>query len=460
MSSEVTANPTETSHTPLSKRKLRESCNACNQAKVKCDKTQPWCARCTGRGVKCVYSLSLRSGKRRADQSFPKGPTTTTNDSNANQPGLSLKEAATSLPPLPGDMLSPMERAELQNLLNCFSKEPLLGKLDFLAHLESQSQFESKQSQLPGELEHQDTEDSKFDQSQAWVPPSPSRSSLSTLSTMSPFSSLFPLSEVGAGSLTADFHTPNTDDSAAADSSPHHLSSPAHQSNQEFSASISFGQCQCFQLALQKLSSINQVSGSPTITFDVALQQGKEAIFLSASILRCSCRTTDNILVIILASLLSRTLSVYQSLCTVHLTRFPPLGSHEDESKPSQARVTLGAYELDEEDQDRLKLSIIGSELQKAEEVLAIFREQLCPSNNWPLNSPFSSHFSIEVLGVGTRSPPSHPAPSAGQHVSVENHCRLYHELGEILVRDLKAAYGALQGRMHQTGTERRAPWW
>ena len=453
MSFELTPNSTGASQTSLSKRKLRESCNACNQAKVKCDKTQPRCARCTGRGVQCVYSLSLRSGKRRADQTFLKAATNITNNSGSNQPQASLKEDAT---PLPGNMLSLVERAELQNLLTCFSKESLLGKLDFLAHLESQSQFESRQSQIYGGLEPQNIDDIKFNQSQAWLPPSSSRSSLST---MSPFSSVFPFSE-GTDSLTADFHTPNTDDSTATDSSPYHLASPAHSSYQEFSSPASFNQCQCFQLALQKLSSINQVSGSSTTTFDVALQQGKEAISLSASILRCSCRTVDNVLVIILASLLSRTLAIYQSLCTVHLTRLPLLSSGEDDSRPSQARVTLGAYELDEEDQDRLKLNIVGIELQKAEEVLTIFREQLCPSNNWPSNSPFSGHFSVEAPGPGARSPPGRSDPSARQQLSGENHSRLYHELGEILLRDLKSAYGALQGRMRQTGMERRTQWW
>ena len=460
MSSQATPNPADNSQTPISKRKLRESCNACNQAKVKCDKTQPWCTRCTSRGVKCVYSFSLRSGKRRADQAYLKAAVDTTSDSSSNQAQLAHKEDATSLPILPGNMLSAMEKAELQSLLNSFNKESLQGRLDFLAHLESQSQTESKQGHAYGGLEPQDTEDSKFHQ--PWLPPSSSRSSLSTLSAVPPFSSLFPLQD-GAESLTTEFHTPNTDESIAADSSPHHLASPIHSSYEGFSSPVSFGQCQCFQLALHKLSSINQVSGSTTTTFDVALQQGKEAIALSASILKCNCRTVDNVLVIILASLLSRTLSVYQSLCTVHLIRLPPLCSGEESNRPSQTRVTLGAYELDEDDEDQLKLNIIWIELQKVEEVLAILCEQLCPSDAWPMGSPFSSHFSIESWSTGTRSPPSGPggsAPSTRQQVTGEHHSRLYHELGEILRGDLRSAFRALYGRMRQTGMERRAPWW
>ncbi|KAI3401501.1 hypothetical protein diail_10935 [Diaporthe ilicicola] len=43
--------------------KLRSSCDACGAAKVRCDKTQPRCGRCTAGGVTCVYGLSRKFGK-------------------------------------------------------------------------------------------------------------------------------------------------------------------------------------------------------------------------------------------------------------------------------------------------------------------------------------------------------------------------------------------------------------
>lgn len=44
---------------------LRSSCDLCNSAKVKCSKTRPKCGRCEARGTDCVYSVSLRSVKRK-----------------------------------------------------------------------------------------------------------------------------------------------------------------------------------------------------------------------------------------------------------------------------------------------------------------------------------------------------------------------------------------------------------
>ncbi|RPA88142.1 hypothetical protein BJ508DRAFT_356890 [Ascobolus immersus RN42] len=44
--------------------KLRATCDACNQAKVKCSKNKPSCSRCTSHDIPCVYGIS-RAGKHR-----------------------------------------------------------------------------------------------------------------------------------------------------------------------------------------------------------------------------------------------------------------------------------------------------------------------------------------------------------------------------------------------------------
>ncbi|KAK1761849.1 hypothetical protein QBC33DRAFT_582115 [Phialemonium atrogriseum] len=43
--------------------KLRFSCDACGTAKVKCDRAQPVCSRCTALGLDCVYGPSRKFGK-------------------------------------------------------------------------------------------------------------------------------------------------------------------------------------------------------------------------------------------------------------------------------------------------------------------------------------------------------------------------------------------------------------
>ena len=43
--------------------KLRASCDACNESKVRCSQAKPNCARCEKQGIACVYGLSRRSHK-------------------------------------------------------------------------------------------------------------------------------------------------------------------------------------------------------------------------------------------------------------------------------------------------------------------------------------------------------------------------------------------------------------
>ncbi|GIZ48063.1 hypothetical protein CKM354_001113800 [Cercospora kikuchii] len=43
---------------------LRNSCDACAQAKLKCKKEKPSCSRCTKRGIPCIYLFSKRAGRK------------------------------------------------------------------------------------------------------------------------------------------------------------------------------------------------------------------------------------------------------------------------------------------------------------------------------------------------------------------------------------------------------------
>ena len=51
---------------PGTGQKLRNSCDSCNLAKVKCSKGRPSCTRCEAQAVQCIYGISMRAGKHRA----------------------------------------------------------------------------------------------------------------------------------------------------------------------------------------------------------------------------------------------------------------------------------------------------------------------------------------------------------------------------------------------------------
>ncbi|KAI0123644.1 hypothetical protein BJ170DRAFT_639895 [Xylariales sp. AK1849] len=85
---------TPRSRAPSSQFKLRSSCDACGQAKIKCDRGRPACARCLSQGASCVYGVSRKAGKPARRR-----PTTTT---------------ALSLPPSrPGELETTTTSADL-----------------------------------------------------------------------------------------------------------------------------------------------------------------------------------------------------------------------------------------------------------------------------------------------------------------------------------------------------------
>ncbi|ROV92573.1 hypothetical protein VMCG_08951 [Cytospora schulzeri] len=51
--------------------RLRASCNACNESKVRCSQSKPTCARCERNGIECIYGLSRRTHKDAPPISMP-----------------------------------------------------------------------------------------------------------------------------------------------------------------------------------------------------------------------------------------------------------------------------------------------------------------------------------------------------------------------------------------------------
>ncbi|KAL4960864.1 Zn(II)2Cys6 transcription factor domain-containing protein [Aspergillus stella-maris] len=66
--------------------KIRSTCNACQQAKIRCSHDKPFCKRCQKHNIKCIYSVSRRLGRpaKKRDQNA---------DSNGDGP-LSKKTRA------------------------------------------------------------------------------------------------------------------------------------------------------------------------------------------------------------------------------------------------------------------------------------------------------------------------------------------------------------------------------
>ncbi|MCJ1377904.1 hypothetical protein MMC17_001000 [Xylographa soralifera] len=126
--------------------------------------------------------------------------------------------------------------------------------------------------------------------------------------------------------------------------------------------------CGCFRTILQTLSSLYIFSSFPNLTFDVALARNKEAVNLCLAALECNCAAEASFAMLYI-SLIAKILSIYQSSCGVW---------SDQSSSSTSARITLGVYNLDREDEERIKMILVRMELRKVETLVAKVKEKAC----------------------------------------------------------------------------------
>jgi len=286
---------------------LRASCDSCNQAKVKCTKQQPQCQRCKKHSIDCIYGISLRAGKRASQPPLPKrveSPSPLSTDWNM--------DLSTSIPysPLDIDGICP-------SMFECDMPFPLEGY--------HESIFTNHDAFLP-------MVDLTF--------PNHIQSSSTTTNT-----STCDTSSMMSDSLLLSLSTG--------------MVCPSHTQNRPTSSLTS---CGCFPTTILTLSTLQQLSESPHTTFDVALVHNKEAVSSCLNTLKCGC-ASDSTVVLLVASLLAKIIQIYERPCGAWKAVESRRMSHD--SKAVTARLTLGAYSIDESDEEKLKTEIVKMELRK-----------------------------------------------------------------------------------------------
>lgn len=267
-------------------------------------------ARCKKHNIDCIYGISLRAGKRASQVALP-------------------KPKVESPPPLPTDWN--------MDLGSTVPYSPL--DMDLCPSMfEYDMPFPLEGYQNTGYFSNDDT-----------FPPMPDLSFSET-------------NHVHASSITTNASTTNPSP-VMSDLSLSTLSTsmlrPTHTQNMP---STLFASCSCFRTTILTLSTLQQLSESSHTSFDVALVHNKEAVALCLSTLKCSC-ASDSSIVLLVASLLSKIINIYQRPCGAWKAvehRKP-----SNDSKAITARLTLGAYNVDEGDEERLKTEIVRMELRK-----------------------------------------------------------------------------------------------
>ncbi|MCJ1436790.1 hypothetical protein MMC27_006172 [Xylographa pallens] len=344
--------------------KLRASCNACNQAKVKCSKSRPTCTRCAKHGEECVYSVSLRAGKRPAHRErsdarsrSSKQPFINSLDANAKQRVLSNRPAAQGIASnsqLQSPIQSPVE------IPHAWMIEPATA-MDLIP-MDGDMYLNIVDYETPSLM---DTS-ALFDISEC----SQSSSSFQNSAQTGTFRENW---YHGAGAF--DQHIPDPINIPPYVYHERQQSSHAASNSSSFNSPIQTpttpiysSNCGCFRTILQTLSSLYIFSSFPNLTFDVALARNKEAVSLCLAALECNCAAEASFGLLYI-SLIAKILSIYQSSCGVW---------SDQSSSSTSARITLGVYNLDREDEERIKMILVRMELRKVETLVAKVKEKAC----------------------------------------------------------------------------------
>lgn len=397
--------------------KLRESCDSCLQAKVKCGKGRPICARCLGNGAECQYSPSARAGRKNKNgvkksvadtSSHKRAASNETSNTSAASPasqypipppasiqthhvGSDSKQYDTSLN-IPPDLCTGANQAY-------GTTTPPLTSEDKALDLETQSYGEPL---LP------DTDDFSLN----FLPTPPFNqyefsddfyqldglSSTSTSASIPDFSLCPPSTQIGHaeranGWINQDPTYTSTQSlgNASMESSFFNISSPIQSSPNHHTQSSFHGQapnqqlhaaarqCDCFDDCLQSFRELHTKS-SPKDARDQHGPQLDEVLQMNSATMNacnkmlgcppCSTKGGIGISSMLMATMFGKVISLYRA--AVH-QRFQLPTPSRDLSYEKQ--IPFGAYLVDGEDRQLLEITILLHELRKVEKTMFLWHK-------------------------------------------------------------------------------------
>ena len=354
--------------------KLRESCDSCLAAKVKCGKEKPLCRRCLVNGSPCAYSPSLKTGRKSQHTS-----------SRATPHDRIQVAAPASTAPASGDGVFDHSRAafgtaKMTDLLNdaqdFFAKESseFVGNQTNLQEGSSSLIFDlpgpENTANSPGQLFEGSFEPLKyldpflpyFRTENALDSPVPSvqqvhastknRGFFDSRPSASPFPGPRSLSQ-----MTAPFvHTP-----PSSDSSTHGFpDSP----------------CDCFSTCVEVLQTLHihssllsntQQEGGPS--FDVVLKSNADALESCNRVLNCT-QCVSEYGVMMLATIIGKVISIYRTACSLMFSA--------PDNRESKAQMAFGTYKLSSESRQVLEMELLFLDLRRVTGTLIGFAQRFC----------------------------------------------------------------------------------
>jgi Aflatoxin regulatory protein/Fungal Zn(2)-Cys(6) binuclear cluster domain len=381
--------------------KVRGSCDACSNSKVKCDKERPSCRRCINSKVNCNYSRSLRAGKT---------PTANRGLGAKNIPGRKQRQASliessstahssregmstTFTDETPTPTTSPKQ---LSIKLNVFSEctAALENEIDIPYHdILDMTGIESGEGHQtdPDQMQMDDNLFDYSSKSNLWT-------SQSLVSNTFNFQD-FLIHHDEMLHLSSNFvdhqHTNDTElqqslNSLTKESGSTDSALPSPNFSYTPSPTSDFQGHDCTRLAKSTLSCIRDLPTGDTLptsapapnesmpTIDQALTANQTAMKHMATILNCLC-SQDPYLPFILAVIGSKVLAWYQAIACPNTSPFATSNSlFVSVANVSQIPLTIGMYQLDREDEEKMKIQLVLSKLRTMETLVEKFGNKFC----------------------------------------------------------------------------------
>jgi hypothetical protein len=355
---------------PVKPRKFRSSCDACSASKVKCDQEQPRCIRCTNLGINCNYSPSRRMGKPPASA---RKLTTTSNTSNSSNPSSSESEHSKPRPAKKRQLSPPAFNEESHAPIpttehdhSTFDPSLMLSTDDFMSMNWQDDLFQT----------------TTFDGS-------------STADIQLTAANLFDLSFDFMGDSTQQFSNNHQfifgDESLASSRVPSReklyeplpvlsSTSTSSQSSKETSP--------CSRRRVPKLcthdldfSSTSLPSPYPSSSnssIDQVLIKNKIAIENAYALLGCNCSQNPHY-ALTLAMICIKILTKYEEIIkATPMSALSPNSGSRRGSDDAPISITVGAYKMDAEDEERMRIQIVVNELRKVKGLVDHYAKKYC----------------------------------------------------------------------------------
>ncbi|KAF2686594.1 hypothetical protein K458DRAFT_402193 [Lentithecium fluviatile CBS 122367] len=359
--------------------KLRSSCDICASAKVKCDRERPVCQRCINSGMRCNYSVSRRMGKppRKDANGNPVPKKSDRKNAERRTSTLSTPESESSKTiddNIAGGIPDPFAEMNFDNSILNFDQSPTLPWQD-LNFLASSNNFAC----------HGDA-------------------FLNTSGFMALENSMAFMDNWGHTEQHNELHRVSSNSSEpasihSAEQSPspsprlpqpqhHHRSGHSRKESCTNLASATLQNLHLPQSSCQSNPTSAPNGPAPTASIDQVLATNRRAVQTFHQLLQCPCSSNSG-MVLALSLIILKILSSYTAIGRSASSR-PARSVISDNasgtSTPWEGErgmvmdipISMGAYQIDAEDEMHLKLQLVINELRKVSKLVDSFQGRYC----------------------------------------------------------------------------------